>query len=611
MDKNIIKKYLAETFLTEEKKGGKDNDGKLAKVADTSKATQEKKSAKGTQGVPGVKVTAKVNKETATSNKAGIKAIEKDMKEYEKPLKADANAKEMAPNKFNFKDKEEETYHDEMENMNGMEMLQYDRTPDERFKERALEAIEGSSKMGNNPEWANVVEKGWGGDKEFGKNLAKKIKDSGKKRSAETPTFYMHGRDNSVDIKDTGHRPYALESITNKKRIVRENFMEGGEYDVTVKSMDSNNFTAVVYTEQMSPDEDGYVVKGNYYADSESHEPESLYHPGNQGGLLYVQADITHGYKTINGQKAPLTDEEIQMLNSDKRLIQILDDNLYNEHERKSKDWGPEPDFDLDENKKTNKPLIGENKNKKQPMKRLKFKKEFKGVANALRMIPESYRVDSKVFEMTDGNESYKIRWEGSLNEGAAVVLTASDKKMVNEDMQKMKHLFNYKSEDTLGLVKGKNRVDENATFADIYAKTKKLLSETEDIEGQTADSEGEWDDAGITQAADAKKHVQGSVSTEKGTQAPAPKEGHWDKIKIHAAASPTGGSKGSTPKAEAKVGDASKAVKQAPEAKKHVEGSVSTEKGTQAPAPKNGEWDKVKKSAPEATKDITGSKKK
>jgi len=396
-----------------------------------------------------------------------------------------------------------------MENMNGMEMLQYDRTPDERFKERALEAIEGSSKMGNNPEWANVVEKGWGGDKEFGKNLAKKIKDSGKKRSAETPTFYMHGRDNSVDIKDTGHRPYALESENN-----------------------------------------------------------------------------------------------------------------------------------------TNAPLIKENIKQTQTMKRLKFKKEFKGVANALRMIPESYKVDSKVFEMTDGNESYKIRWEGSLNEGAAVILTASDKKMVNEDIQKMKHLFNYKSEDTLGLVKGKNRVDENATFADIYAKTKKLISETEDIEGQTADSEGEWDDAGITQASDAKKHiqgsvstekgtqapapkngqwaeikmaqasdakkhVQGSVSTEKGTQAPAPKEGHWDKIKIHAAASPTGGSKGSTPKAEANVGDASKAVKQAPEATKHVEGSVSTEKGTSAPAPKKGEWEKVKKSAPEATKDITGSKKK
>jgi hypothetical protein len=84
-------------------------------------------------------------------------------------------------------------------------------------------------------------------------------------------------------------------------------------------------------------------------------------------------------------------------------------------------------------------------------MKRLKFKKEFNGVGNALKMIPESYRVDNKVFEMTDGVENYKIRWEGSLTEGKAVVLMASDKNLVNEDMQKMKHLMGYKSQENIG----------------------------------------------------------------------------------------------------------------------------------------------------------------
>jgi hypothetical protein len=39
-------------------------------------------------------------------------------------------------------------------------------------------------------------------------------------------------------------------------------------------------------------------------------------------------------------------------------------------------------------------------------MKRLKFNKEFNGVGNALKMIPESYRTDNKEFEMTDGVES-------------------------------------------------------------------------------------------------------------------------------------------------------------------------------------------------------------
>jgi len=470
MDKKIIKDCLIQTFISEAK------DSK--KKVDNSK-----------------------------TNKDGVAAINKDVKAFEKNVKKkDPDSKSMGTNKFNYNSDTEKENHDEMETLNGMEMVQYDRVPDDLFKERALEAIEGSSRMGNNPEWANVVEKGQGGDPEFGKNLVKRIKASTKKRSEETPTFYMHGKDNSVEMKDTGHKPYALESANN------------------------------------------------------------------------------------NSNSLPLKE-------------------------------------------------VNENKTQKQTMKRLKFKNEFKGVGNALKLIPESYKQDNKVFQMTDGNESYTIRWEGSLTEGSAVILSASDKSLVNEDVQKMKHLFNYKSEDTLGLVRGKDRINEDASFADIWAKTKKLLGEAEDIEGQTAE-EGEWDDAGITQSPDAKKHIQGSVSTEKGTQAPAPKngewdkikisqssdakkhvqgsvstdkgtqapapkEGHWDKIKVHAAASPTGNLGGSTPKATATETKPDNKKSQAPEAKKHVQGSVSTEKGTQAPAPKNGEWDKIKKKAPEATKDI------
>ena len=55
-----------------------------------------------------------------------------------------------------------------------------------------------------------------------------------------------------------------------------------------------------------------------------------------------------------------------------------------------------------------------------------------------------------------------------------------------------------------------------------------------------------------------------------------------------------------------AKEGDLDDAVSHAPEAKKHVEGSVSTEKGTKAPAPKNGNWEDVKKKSADATKHVT-----
>ena len=95
-------------------------------------------------------------------------------------------------------------------------------------------------------------------------------------------------------------------------------------------------------------------------------------------------------------------------------------------------------------------------------MKRLRFKKDFDGVGNALKLIPEAFKVDKKEFEMTDGKETYRVKWQGSLNEGKAKVLTATSKDLVNEDFEKIKHLMGYRAQNTLGVLNGKGRVDEN-----------------------------------------------------------------------------------------------------------------------------------------------------
>lgn len=410
MDKNKIKSMLNKRFLAEE-------------------------------STPGIKVTAAAQKKSGEINKDGVKAIEKDTTAYNKSLKQDKDTSKMAPNKFNYTDDAEKKYHEEMEIMNGQEMIQYDRDPSKQFKERAEEAIAGSSRMGNNPEWANVVAKGQGGDPEFGKNLVKKIKDSIKKREEQTPTTKMYGNDWEV-VPNEGHKPYALSENNDNKN-----------------------------------------------------------------------------------------------------------------------------------------PKI------KESMKRLKFNKDgknpFNGMGNALKLIPEGYKVDKKEFEMTDGIETYRIRWEGNLNEGKAVVLTAADNKLINEDIQRMKALFGYKSQDTLGLVKGKARIDENAAFTDVWAKTRKLMTESEEIEGQDAEKEAPFEEADVNHAPEAKKHVEGSVPTEEKKNAPNPKTGEWEKIN----------------------------VKHAPEAKKHVEGSVAEEKKTEAPAPKEGNWEEIKKKSSDATAHVESGK--
>jgi hypothetical protein len=310
MDKNNIKTLLSKTFISE-------------------------------ANVPGLDVTNKAKAESDKANKKAIKDMGKELSDYDKESKKQPKDVQN-PVKFNYTDDSEAEYHQEMEIMNGQEMIQYDRTPSEEYKKRAEEAIEGSSRMGNNPEWANVVAPGQGGDPTFGKKLVKAIKASEKKRSESTPTTKMFGDDWEV-VKEKSHKAYAFENKENNKEIIKE----------------SNK------------------------------------------------------------------------------------------------------------------------------MKRLTFKKPFNGVDNALNLIPESYKVDNKTFEMFDGNESYKVRWEGSLNEGKGVVLTASNKEMVNEDMKKIFHLMGYKSEETLGNLKGSERLNENKQFSDIWSKTKTILTESEDMMGE------------------------------------------------------------------------------------------------------------------------------
>jgi hypothetical protein len=171
---------------------------------------------------------------------------------------------------------------------------------------------------------------------------------------------------------------------------------------------------------------------------------------------------------------------------------------------------------------------VNENTDKNIKMKRLIFKKPFNGLDNALNLIPETYRVDDKQFEMTDGTETYKVRWEGTLTEGRAIVLNETNINVVNESIDKIKHLMGFKSEETLGNVRGKNRLDENKMFNDIWNKTKSLLTETEDIEGQDP-NEGEFDDVDMVQANEVKKDVEGNVPTEAKMNVQKPKEENWD----------------------------------------------------------------------------------
>jgi hypothetical protein len=522
MNKNIIKNQLTARFLKEE-------------------------------STPGIDVTKKAQKQSEKINKAAVKDMDKDLAGYEKAIEKTDKVTKMPTNKFNFNNDKEKVYHDEMEIMNGQEMIEYDRDPNQEFKDRAKEAIVGSSRMGNNPEWANVVPKqqGFTGPT-FGKQLVQSIKNSNKKRNDAAYRIMSFGDDIETVPKNT-------------KKMSQFSALAEGEMGAAGRNIEFNNPYG-------SPEEHAFnnQQKSSKTMEYKGYEIKLNDYSNGEGPVKYE-------FRNMNDY-----DESLGHGRSVKDCIEQID-YIIDDRE----------DMMLPENKNNNKPQI------KQGMKRLNFKKEFNGVGNALKMIPESYKVDNKVFEMTDGNESYKIRWEGTLSEGKATILTASNKTMVNEDMQKMKHLMGYKSEKTLGLVKGNARLNENAIFNDIYTKTKTLL-EGEDIDSQTAPTNA-WHEKVKGQAPEVKKRIEGSLPTDKKTEAPTPPTKDWhEDVKS-----------------------------QAPEVKKRIEGSVDAKIGmglgdqsegegewdqidvpqaapegtvtktTYAAAPKTGEWDKV--SVPQA----------
>jgi len=109
------------------------------------------------------------------------------------------------------------------------------------------------------------------------------------------------------------------------------------------------------------------------------------------------------------------------------------------------------------------------NESKDNKMKRLNFKNEFKTENDVLELIPEHYKSDGHVFLMTDGNQTYKVRWDDTLKEGT--VLSYKNKSMINEDTDKMKKLFNYKYSDSMS--KTNNYSEETNTFKNLFESTK------------------------------------------------------------------------------------------------------------------------------------------
>jgi hypothetical protein len=503
MDKELLKKILRESTLSEAKPVG-------------------------------LALTDKVKGEDKKENDAYYKEVEKKMSDYEKASTSSSPDAIEEP-KFNYGYEDEVEYHEDMEIRNGMEMLNYERKPSEKFSQRAKEGIEGSSNMGNNPEWANVYpeQQGFTGP-EFGKKLVKTIERSKAKRDAATPTLDQFGDD--IEEKNVGvnktksaykpkvtKKPVAIQESKTTEEGEMYGFMGEGSGDninpkYTHFAIDKST-GEVVNGWEYEPEEDRESIKYYCKMDLEDMFPDRK---PSEFKVLTAKALTKQGidpFNSDNWQKMGINEFDVKpKTNNNKTVIKefnwpkstlssTFSQILYNELNKTfpnryfivigkdlylSQPHGDKKLLTINSDTDSVESIIGKLNNlltynkseikESTKMKRLKFKKPFNGIETALKVIPESYKVDNKVFEMTDGNENYKIRWEGSLTEGKAVVLTAYDKTLVKEDMDKIKHLMGFKSQETLGNLKGKQRIEENNIFADMLKKTRTLMTEGEDV---------------------------------------------------------------------------------------------------------------------------------
>jgi len=92
--------------------------------------------------------------------------------------------------------------------------------------------------------------------------------------------------------------------------------------------------------------------------------------------------------------------------------------------------------------------------------------------------VPSRVKIDESIFAITDGENTYKIIWEGDSKSGEPVITNFKNTELVKEDIQEMKRLWNFKTSDSISTKKNVTESGEDA-FKRMY----KLIKEDKKTE--------------------------------------------------------------------------------------------------------------------------------
>lgn len=108
-------------------------------------------------------------------------------------------------------------------------------------------------------------------------------------------------------------------------------------------------------------------------------------------------------------------------------------------------------------------------------VKNIKFKHtKFLSEGHMLTKVPDEFKNEGNRFIMSDSEgNSYMVEWHQ--NE-APDVEKRINKKLVNEELKRIKNLYNYHSKDYFNTTTSTSRMQENREFSDMIGKARKLM---------------------------------------------------------------------------------------------------------------------------------------
>ena len=90
-----------------------------------------------------------------------------------------------------------------------------------------------------------------------------------------------------------------------------------------------------------------------------------------------------------------------------------------------------------------------------------------------LSKVPDELKVEGKRFIMKDtADNEYLVEW----TDKEPNVTKKINKTQVNEEMNRIKSLYGYKSKDYFTTTNSKSRMNENKEFSDMLNKARKLM---------------------------------------------------------------------------------------------------------------------------------------